>query len=58
MYKVDKALKDTIQNANFRRWNLPHDVDIDITKLKNSIKRVFQASLQKANDSGVGSDAI
>ena len=57
MYKVDKALKDYNTNANFRRWNYRMNVDIDITK-STLLKVGVSGSLQKANDSGVGSDAI
>ena len=57
MYKVDKALKDYNTNANFRRWNYRKNVDIDITK-STLLKVGVSGSLQKANDSGVGSDAI
>ena len=57
MYKVDKALKDYNTNANFRRWNYRMNVDIDITKA-TLLKVGVSGSLQKANDSGVGSDAI
>ena len=57
MYKVDKALKDYHTNANFRRWNYRMNVDIDITK-STLLKVGVSGSLQKANDSGVGSDAI
>ena len=44
-------------NANFRRWNYRMNVDIDITK-STLLKVGVSGSLQKANDSGVGSDAI
>mgnify|MGYP000190965148 FL=1 len=57
MYKVDKALKDYNTNANFRRWNYRMNVDIDITK-STLLKVGVSGSLQKANDSGIGSDAI
>lgn len=57
MYKVDKALKDYNTNANFRRWNYRMNVDIDITK-STLLKVGVSGSLQKANDSGVGSGAI
>ena len=57
MYKVDKAFKDYNTNANFRRWNYRMNVDIDITK-STLLKVGVSGSLQKANDSGVGSDAI
>ena len=57
MYKVDKALKDYNTNANFRRLNYRMNVDIDITK-STLLKVGVSGSLQKANDSGVGSDAI
>ena len=57
MYKVDKALKDYNTSANFRRWNYRMNVDIDITK-STLLKVGVSGSLQKANDSGVGSDAI
>ena len=57
MYKVDKALKDYNTNANFSRWNYRMNVDIDITK-STLLKVGVSGSLQKANDSGVGSDAI
>ncbi len=57
MYKVDKALKDYNTNANFRHWNYRMNVDIDITK-STLLKVGVSGSLQKANDSGVGSDAI
>ena len=57
MYKVDKALKDYNTNANFRRWNYRMNVDIDIIK-STLLKVGVSGSLQKANDSGVGSDAI
>ena len=57
MYKADKALKDYNTNANFRRWNYRMNVDIDITK-STLLKVGVSGSLQKANDSGVGSDAI
>ena len=57
MYKVDKALKDYNTNANFRRWNYRMNVDIDITK-STLLKVGVSGSLQKAYDSGVGSDAI
>ena len=57
MYKVDKAVKDYNTNANFRRWNYRMNVDIDITK-STLLKVGVSGSLQKANDSGVGSDAI
>lgn len=57
MYKVDNALKDYNTNANFRRWNYRMNVDIDITK-STLLKVGVSGSLQKANDSGVGSDAI
>ena len=57
MYKVDKALKDYNTNANFRRWNYRMNVDIDITK-STLLKVGVSGSLQKANDTGVGSDAI
>ena len=57
MYKVDKALKDYNTNANFRRWNYRMNVDIDITK-STLLTVGVSGSLQKANDSGVGSDAI
>ena len=57
MYKVDQALKDYNTNANFRRWNYRMNVDIDITK-STLLKVGVSGSLQKANDSGVGSDAI
>lgn len=57
MYKVDKALKDYNTNANFRRWNYRMNVDIDITK-STLLKVGVSGSLQKVNDSGVGSDAI
>ena len=57
MYKVDKALKDYNTNANFRRWNYRMNVDIDLTK-STLLKVGVSGSLQKANDSGVGSDAI
>lgn len=57
MYKVDKALKDYNTNANFRRWNYRMNVDIDITK-STLLKVGVSGALQKANDSGVGSDAI
>lgn len=57
MYKVDKTLKEYNTNANFRRWNYRMNVDIDITKT-TLLKVGVSGSLQKANDSGVGSDAI
>ncbi|MDU1890118.1 MAG: TonB-dependent receptor [Dysgonomonas sp.] len=57
MYKIDKALSDYNTNANYRKWNYRMNTDIDITK-STLLKVGISGSLQKTNDTGVGSNAL